>query len=284
MLTLIQAAADTSGAALPFSRFLTWMMPPASSTFAGPIDRLYYIILVITSIVFFLVEGGLIWFCIAYRARPGRHAQYSVGGVTETVLQAVGVRPKEPGGSVTSESPMRKAYYIHGSARAEIIWTAIPAVTVVALGIMSAGLWNHIKGRNSVPADAIAFGVRAKQFEWNVTYAGADGKLETGDDFTIRNQLHVPVNKPILVNLTSEDAIHSFFVPAFRLKQDAVPGMKIRVWFQAMQPGTMELACAELCGLGHYKMRAIVTVHTQQDYDAWLADQIAQHAQTVASR
>src|SRR5438132_2071687 len=162
--------------------------------------------------------------------------------------------------------------------------SAIPAITVIILGLMSAGLWNHIKGRTSVPANAIAYGVEAKQFEWNVTYAGADGQLGTADDFVVRNQLHVPVNKPILINLTSQDVIHSFFVPAFRLKQDAVPGMKIRVWFQATQAGTQELGCAELCGLGHYRMRAVVTVHTQEDYDKWLADQIAQHAPTVASR
>jgi cytochrome c oxidase subunit II len=226
-----------------------WFLPHGASTFAPGIDRLYYIILVITAIAFVLVEVGIIWFSIKYRQRPGR-----------------------------------KAHYTHGNATAEIIWTAIPAVTVVALGIMSAGLWNRIKGRNSVPADAIAYGVKAKQFEWNVTYHGADGQLGTGDDFIIRNQLHVPVNKPILVNLEAEDAIHSFFVPAFRLKQDAVPGMKIRVWFQATEAGAFELACAELCGLGHYRMRAMVTVHTQEDYDKWLADQVAQRAQTVASR
>jgi cytochrome c oxidase subunit 2 len=226
-----------------------WILPHGSSTFAPGIDRLYYIILIITGIVFVLVEAGIIWFCFAYRAKPGR-----------------------------------KAHYIHGNATAEVIWTAIPAVTVVALGVMSAGLWNHIKGRNSVPADAIAFGVKAKQFEWNVTYAGADGKLGTGDDFTVRNQLHVPVNKAVLVNLEAEDVIHSFFVPGFRLKQDAVPGLNIRVWFQATETGAHELACAELCGIGHYRMRAMVTVHTQEEYDAWIADQIAQQAQTVASR
>ena len=228
----------------------TWFLPHnGASTFAPQIDFLYDVILVITGIAFVLVESGLIWFSFKYRARPGR-----------------------------------KAFYTHGNATAEVIWTAVPAVTVVALGVMSAGLWNHIKGRNSVPANAIAYGVEAKQFEWNVTYAGADGQLGTADDFVVRNQLHVPVNKPILINLTSQDVIHSFFVPAFRLKQDAVPGMKIRVWFQATQAETQELGCAELCGLGHYRMRAVVTVHTQEDYDKWLADQIAQHAPTVASR
>jgi cytochrome c oxidase subunit 2 len=229
------------------SRFFTWLLPPGpNSTFAPGIDRLYYIVLIICGIAFVIVEVGIIWFSLAYRARPGQ-----------------------------------KAHYTHGNVTAELIWTAIPAITVVALGVMSAGLWNHIKGRNSVPADAIPYGVKAKQFEWNVTYSGADGQLGTGDDFVVRNQLHVPVNKPILINLESEDAIHSFFVPGFRLKQDAVPGMKIRVWFQATATGAQELACAELCGLGHYRMRAIVTVHTQQEYDAWLAEQIAQHAQTA---
>jgi cytochrome c oxidase subunit 2 len=190
---------------------------------------------------------GLLWFCFKYRAQSGK-----------------------------------KAHYTHGNATVEVIWTAVPAITVVALGIMSAGLWNRIKGRNSVPADALAFGVKAKQFEWNVTYNGADGQLGTEDDFTVRNQLHIPVNRPILVNLEAEDAIHSFFVPGFRIKQDAVPGMKIRVWFQATRTGPQELACAELCGMGHYKMRATVTVHTQEEYDAWLADQIAQRSQTAS--
>src|SRR5687768_2650398 len=118
-----------------------WFLPQGASTFAPGIDRLYYLILVITAIAFVLVEAGIIWFSFKYRQRPGR-----------------------------------KAHYTHGNATAEIIWTAIPAVTVVALGVMSAGLWNHIKGRNSVPADAIPYGVMAKQFEWNVTYNGADGQ------------------------------------------------------------------------------------------------------------
>ena len=263
-----------------------WLMSEGSSTFAAPIDRLYYIILIITGIAFVLVEAGIIWFCIAYRARPGRKAYYTRGNVTETVVRAwKKLKGQDNVPDVLPEGvPAHQAYYIHGNVTAELIWTAIPAVTVVALGIMSAGLWNHIKGRTSVPADAIAYGVKAKQFEWNVTYGGADGQLGTGDDFVIRNQLHVPVNKPILVNLESEDAIHALFVPGFRLKQDAVPGMNIRVWFQATKVGAQELACAELCGLGHYRMRAMVTVHTQEEYDAWLAGQIAERAQTVASR
>lgn len=224
---------------------MNWLLPPGASTFAADVDRLYYLILVITGIAFVVVEAGLLWFVVKYRTRPGR-----------------------------------VAHYTHGSVRAEVIWTAIPAVTVVILGILSGRVWNHIRGRHSVPPDALPIAVHAKQFEWNTTYPGPDGQLESSDDFTIRNQIHIPVNRPVVVTLTSEDVIHAFNVPAFRVKQDAVPGMVIRVWFQATQPGTYELGCAELCGLGHYRMRAVVTVHTEDEYRRWLGE----HSRTVALR
>ena len=224
---------------------MDWMLPPGASTFAGDIDRIYYGILIVTAIAFVVVEVGLIWFLFKYRSRPGR-----------------------------------VAHYTHGSLKAEVIWTAIPAVTVVVIGLLSGRVWTHIKGHNSVPEGALPIGIHAKQFEWNVTYPGPDGALETGDDFTIRNQIHVPVGRPVVATLNSEDVIHSFNVHAFRVKQDAVPGMQIRVWFQATQPGVYELACAELCGLGHYKMRAVVTVHTEESYQQWLGER----SRTVALR
>jgi len=225
--------------------FLSWMLPPGASTFVGDIDWLYYLILVVTGIAFVVVEVALVVFCFRYRARPAR-----------------------------------KAIYVHGSTRAEVIWTGVTAVVVVIIGLLSAPAWNKIKGREGVPPNAMEIGISAKQFEWNVTYPGADGKLGTSDDYTVRGQLHVPVNRPTVATLTSLDAIHSFFVPAFRIKQDAVPGMHIRVWFQPTKVGEYELGCAELCGLGHYRMRAIVTVHTQQDYDRW----VAQQSHSVAQR
>lgn len=224
---------------------MNWLLPPGASTFAADIDRLYYLILVITGIAFVVVEGGLLWFLIKYRARPGR-----------------------------------KAHYTHGSLKAEVLWTAVTAVTVIVLGLMSGGVWDRIKGADSVPDGALPLAVLAKQFEWHVTYPGPDGRLGSPDDFTIRNQMHIPVNRPVSVRLTAEDVIHSFNVPAFRLKQDAVPGMEIVAWFEATEPGDYELGCAELCGLGHYKMRAVVTVHTAEDYERWLSER----SQTVALR
>src|SRR3989475_9104708 len=111
----------------------------------------------------------------------------------------------------------------------------------------------------------------------SVTYPGPDGQVGTAADFTVRNQLHVPVGRPIVVHLSSEDVIHSFYVPQFRVRQDIVPGMDIRAWFQPTVPGTYELGCSQLCGLGHYRMRAQVFVHTQEEFAAWMK-QAAQEA------
>ena len=219
---------------------MSWWLPLQGSTFAPQIDGLFLAILIITGLAFVIVETGLIWFVFKYRGRPGR-----------------------------------KGHYTHGNAKAEVVWTAIPAVTVVALGLVSNHYWKEIKGRDSIPADAYPIAIHAKQFEWQVTYPGPDGQLGTADDFTVRNQLHVPVGRNIVVVLTSEDVIHSFWVPVLRVKQDAVPGLTIRAWFQATVPGQYELGCAELCGMGHYRMRARVFVHTPDEYKAWVAQQIA---------
>ena len=213
---------------------MSWLLPHGASTFVGEIDWLYYMILWITGIAFVLVQVMLVVFMVRYRNRPGR-----------------------------------KATYYHGNTRFEIIWTSVTAIVVVIIGVLSAGRWHFIKGRDSVPAGAMQLGMHAKQFEWLVTYPGADAKLGSTDDFEVRSQLHLPVGQPVSLTLTSEDAIHSFFVPAFRIKQDAVPGMNIHVWFQPTEVGQYELACAELCGLGHYRMRATVTVHTREDFDRW---------------
>ena len=219
---------------------MDWSLPPNYSTQGVVIDQLFWIILVLTGLAFILVEGGIIWFCIKYRTREGR-----------------------------------KAHYTHGSNKLEIIWTAVPAVIIAVLGIYSAGVWTDIKGASSYPEGALEFEVVAKQFEWNVTYPGPDRSLGTGDDFTVRNQFHFPSGEPVVVHLESEDVIHSFFIPELRVKQDAVPGMRIPIWFDATQTGDFEIACAELCGLGHYRMQASVTVHESADFEAWQASQVA---------
>ena len=216
---------------------MNWWLPTPASTFAGPIDGMFLAILIITGIAFVVVESGLIWFVIKYRARPGR-----------------------------------KAYYTHGNVTAEYIWTAVPAVVCVGLALVSNHYWKIIKGHDSVPADAYPIKVHAKQFEWLFTYPGPDGKLGTADDIAdVRNKLHVPLGRPVVLEEESEDVIHSVFIPAFRLRQDAVPGMHIRAWFIATKAGEYELACSQLCGMQHYKMHARVTVQTPAEFDAWVA-------------
>ena len=120
------------------------------------------------------------------------------------------------------------------------------------------------------PATAIPVYVMAKQWMWKFAYPGGPSSISV---------LRVPAHRPVRLLMTSRDVIHSFYVPSFRIKQDAVPGMHIRVWFQPTKVGEYELGCAELCGLGHYRMRAVVTVHSQADYDRWLAQ-----AHSVAQR
>ena len=217
-----------------------WWFPASGSSFGGQLDTMFLVILYITGAVFFVVEIGLVVFLVKYRRREGV-----------------------------------KASYVLGSTRAEVIWTAVPAVTVIALALVSQPIWARIKNPERIPADAVRYDVTAKQFEWHVVYPGPDGQLGTSDDFEKRNELHVAVDRDYLVTLRAEDVIHSFFVPVWRVKQDAVPGMAIRAWFRPTRTGEFELACAELCGLGHYRMRARVFVHTAEEFERWQAVQVA---------
>jgi cytochrome c oxidase subunit 2 len=215
-----------------------WWFPGNASSYGGQVDSLFYVILYITGAVFILVEATLLIFLVRYRRRGDR-----------------------------------KAEYVEGSTKAEIIWTTIPAIILVALALFSQPLWSRIKNSDTYPANAERLGVEAKQFEWRVTYPGPDGKLGTDDDFMKRDELHLVVNRDYVIELTSRDVVHSFFIPAFRVKQDAVPGMRILVWVRPTVTGTYELACSELCGIGHYRMRAQVMVQTPAEYAAWLRSQ-----------
>jgi cytochrome c oxidase subunit 2 len=218
----------------------SWLMPETVSTFGPAIDSMYYVILWITGIVFFATEITLLVFLVKYRHKEGR-----------------------------------KAEYIEGSNKAEIIWTTIPFVIVMGLAFYSKGLWDEIRDPDLIPADAFPIQLTARQFEWNAVYSGADGQFGTADDFESLNVIHIPVDQAILVELDAEDVIHSFFLPDFRVKQDAVPGMITPVWFEATRTGEFPLACAELCGLGHYTMGGTVIVHSQADFQDWLAEQQA---------
>ena len=213
---------------------LSWL-PENVSTFGGQIDTLFYVIYYLTTAVFFAVQITLLVFLFRYRDRPGR-----------------------------------KATYTHGNTTLEIIWTAIPAVILAVLALVSRSTWAEIK--ETQPPSDFVITVEAKQFNWEIAYPGPDGQFNTDDDVVMDNDFHVPVNKVVRVQLKSKDVIHSFFVPNFRLKQDAVPGHLIPVWFKATKPGKYEVPCAELCGFGHSGMRGWVYVDTPEAYDAWARD------------
>jgi cytochrome c oxidase subunit 2 len=217
-----------------------WMkLPSGESSFSGEIDGIFNLILWITGVIFVIVEALLVIFVIRYRHREGRRARYT-----------------------------------HGNNRVEVIWTIVPAVICVVLALVSRRVWAEIKQR--MPEDAMQIEVTAEQFAWNIRYPGPDGKFGTPDDIVTLNQLHFPVGQKVVVSLHSKDVIHSFFLPEFRVKQDAVPGMTTKVWFDAAHVGHWEIACAELCGLGHYRMKGFLTADSKEDFDKWLAEQAGQ--------
>jgi cytochrome c oxidase subunit 2 len=173
---------------------------------------------------------------------------------------------------VYRDRPGRRARYTHGSTPLEIAWTVVPSLILVVLTFLSAPAWSRI--RMQVPPTDFDVYVISKQFNWQVVYPGPDGQVGTGDDTQFLDEMHVPANRVVRVHLRSQDVIHSFFVPQFRIKQDAVPGRDIVAWFEATKPGKYEWPCAELCGFGHSGMRGWVYVHTPADYAKWAAENL----------
>jgi cytochrome c oxidase subunit 2 len=145
---------------------------------------------------------------------------------------------------------------IRGNVWAEITWTLIP--TLLVMGMFWYG-WESFKALRSVPADAMRVQVTARMWSWVFTYE--NGKRAS--------TLRVPVDRPVRLDMTSADVIHSFFVPAFRIKMDTVPGMQTYAWFQATREGSYDILCAEYCGLRHANMLSTVEVVPEKDFAAW---------------
>ena len=215
---------------------LSWWLPEDVSTYGKDIDFLFYLIYYITGGTFILVAAAMIAFLVLYRHREGRRATYT-----------------------------------HGNTTLEIVWTIVPTLILVVLTVLSVPTWARIKMQ--IPQTDLTIQVTAKQFNWQVTYPGPDGKFGTEDDKTFDNEVHVPVGKPVRLILKSRDVIHSFYMPNLRFKQDAVPGREIPTWFDATKPGKYEIPCAELCGFGHSGMRGWPYAHTPEDYQKWVKEQ-----------
>jgi cytochrome c oxidase subunit II len=183
------------------------------------------------------------------------------------------------------------------NARAELWWTIVPVIGMMAItevGVVVKGLpvWEEMYAQP--PADAVVIEVTGQQFEWIVRYPGPDGKLgrvtpefvdKTNpagldradsaalDDIVLRNQVHVPLGHPVWIRLRGRDVLHSFSVAAFRVKQDVVPGILGRTLFVPTVAGRYEIACTQVCGMGHYRMHGKVYVETPEEYRDWLQHQ-----------
>jgi len=251
-----------------------WLgLPALASTHGGQIDGMIAWVHVFM-LILFVGWGGFFTYALV-RFRRSRHPVANYTGVKS-----------------------------HTSNYAEIGVAVVEAILLFGFAIP---LWAARVDIMPAESEALVVQVTGEQFAWNMHYAGADrvfGRTDTKlldlqsnplgldrsdpaakDDITTVNQLYLPVNRPIIVRLRSKDMIHSFGVPEFRVKQDAIPGLTIPIWFipnvttAEMRTRTgnpefeYEIACAQLCGLGHYRMRGFVTVQSAEEFQKWVQDE-----------
>lgn len=178
----------------------------------------------------------------------------------------------------------------HVSSYIEFIVAGVEAALLIGVAVP---VWAHAVKQFPKPEDATVIQVVGQQFAWNARYAGKDGimgrqdmKFVAGDnafgvdpgdangkdDIQVLNEIHVPVNRPVIAYVSSKDVIHSFKIPAMRAEQDAIPGMRVPMWFKPVMEGRFQIYCAQLCGNGHASMaQGFIVVESQEAYDKWLA-------------
>jgi cytochrome c oxidase subunit 2 len=252
-----------------------WLgLPPLATAHGGQIDNLIGWTHIFMAVLF--IGWGAFFVYVLLRFRKSRHPVADYTGVKS-----------------------HASSYLEG---------AVLVIELVLLFAFSIPLWAARVDHVPSESEALVVHVTAEQFAWNVRYPGHDGKFGktdiklidiqenplgvdrsdplAKDDVTTLNQLYLPANRPIIVKLRSKDVIHSFGVPEFRVKQDAIPGLTIPVWFVAnVTTNEMrerlgkpefqyEIACAQLCGLGHYRMRGFVTVLSPEDFKKWMDEKV----------
>ncbi len=236
----------------------TWI-PAGASAATGFIDGQFTLTLVIMGVVFLAAQLALGFIAWKYQEKP-------------------------------NSPPVQ---YSHGNVKLEVLWTALTTVLFIGLNLMGSRVWAAQRFEPAGPG-AVQVEATGMQFAWYFRYPGPDGTyggtsvklmdpsaggeaavgLNTSDpsskDDVVTGTMYLPVDREVDLSLRSVDVIHSFFVPQLRFKQDAVPGLNIHMHFHPTKIGDYELACAELCGLGHYKMHGMVKVVSQEDFDKWL--------------
>jgi cytochrome c oxidase subunit 2 len=253
-----------------------WLPDNIGGREARSIDQIFNFILYLTGAIFVGTGVALFWFLWKYDAAKN------------------------------SEKPK----FMHGSHTLEVVWSIIPAAALLFIAIYQMNTWAEAKmdyptvhkakaavadedAEHSIAdhADPASGEVEEKlpplarvlgrQFEWRIQYAGKDKKIGTRDDLYAVNELHIPVHEVVVLQIESQDVLHSFFLPNLRVKQDVVPGMVQYSWFEANRPGAYDIVCAELCGWGHYKMRGRLIVEPRKQFDKWYAEAMAEQERSV---
>lgn len=269
-LFLVFLVAGSIGAVWSFTTASQHFLPEASSIHGRRTDSLFWLSMGIITVAFAVTNTLLFYFAYRYQYKPGK-----------------------------------RATYYPENHKLELIWTIVPAIVMAMLVFTGWRAWRDIM--SEAPADAQVVEMIGKQFNWIARYPGVDNnklgaynyKLidnnnDTGidfsdensfDDFTSTTELHIPVNKPILMKIRARDVLHSVFIPHMRVKMDAVPGMPTRFWFIAdkttdqmrnqlnNQDFTYEIACTEVCGRGHFSMRLRLVVEDETSWKKWCAEQ-----------
>jgi len=235
-----------------------WWFPEAITAHAAALDRQFVLTIIVVGIAFTAAQVGLGYVVWKYRDR----------------------------------GPNDRAVYTHGSNRLEVVWTVVTAVIFIGLAVMGQSVWASLHFNNA-PAGAYQIEVVSQQFQWNFHYPGKDGVFGRTDPNLIDDSatnyigldetdpnakddmnhtvIAIPEGRPVELILRSRDVIHNFWVPQLRFKQDLVPGMNIRVHFTANRTGKYELACAELCGQFHYRMKSFMLVLPTAEHEALMA-------------
>ena len=219
------------------------------SVFAGDIDALFAMIMVVVGFWFVLTEGMFFWLMFRYRARPGVPAQYITG----------------------KEKHLKR-------------WVSIPHLLIILCDVFviffAVQVWYNVKQTTPEEDYNMEIDIIAQQWAWTFVHPGPDNILEdiaetndvdeSADNITTIDELTIETDRMVYFNLKSNDVLHDFSVPVLRLKQDAIPGRVIKGWFKATKTGDFDIQCAEMCGIGHGIMGAKIHIKSKEDHEAWV--------------
>jgi cytochrome c oxidase subunit 2 len=215
------------------------LLPATASSYAADIDQLFDVITLLVGIPFLVCCYLLFSFIFRFRAKDGQKAMYITG---------------------TEHQYMKWIHRAH-----------IPILTFdVIIVVMAVNVWYTVK--QDLPEANTTVRVIAQQWAWTFVHPGPDNVLDTADDITTINELHVAVDTLYHFKLEALDVLHSFSIPVFRLKQDAIPGRIITGWFEPIVTGEFDIQCAEICGIGHALMPARIHIESSGQHAAWVQE------------